>query len=159
MTPVASADIDPKVDGVFRFWNTLQRSLGYLPGRQHFDPAMIHDAVPGALPHIWLLDIEPHPRRFRLRLIGSAIVAAGSPGRVGDYLDQHDTSGRTLEVLNGVVDSRTAYVDAGAPNLPHDTTVRRRHVCILPLARDGATVDMLLCCTTYEQAGSRPFLG
>lgn len=159
LPPHASAII--KV--VHQHWIGLRPAPRILPGRQHFDPAALAAESPEALPHLWLLQIETDPRRYRLRLIGSALKAAGSPGRVGDCIDSIDETGGVVRWLDGICDGREPNYRRGPPKLPHGGHVAELENLVLPLAADGRTVDMLLACTIYHwregQAPQRMMLG
>ena len=130
-----------------RYWLSVHPRHA-LPGRRDFDPA----AVPGALANLVLTEVERAPLRFRVRLMGTAVVRAFGKDFTGRYLD---------EALPGVVDTvihtdRVAVVETGLPSYRHGATampikfdfapIERVY---LPLATDGATVDMILAMTLY----------
>lgn len=149
MTDQAPGEPHPKIARLVAAWRAMAPAPGVLPGRQHFDPM----SVPGLLQNVWLVDVEPGPpRRFRLRLIGGAIVDAGSLIRKGDYMDDPKFSPDP----RGVAAVMNAVVETGQPDWRRGPTVlhHAKHVdtlerVILPLATDGHTIDMLLCMTVF----------
>lgn len=146
----------PRIAALHRYWQQIA-PVGRLPGREHFDPA----AVPRLLPHLWLMDVLRAPLRFRWRLVGTEAQAGKLPLRPGDLLDAH-LEGEELEraatVLREVVESRQPSWARGRPVMPHAPTVLSLERVILPLARDGSTVDMLLGATVYDWAETPPAL-
>lgn len=134
-------------------WQSLAPKLGLLPGRRHFDPL----AVPHLLPNIWLLDVErgeaPGPAwRYRVRLVGGAVVAVGFPARPGEYFDVPRISTDIVAIrqqLDAVVDTHQPDWRRGKPVIDHTTYVDALERIILPLAADGRRVDMLLALTVF----------
>lgn len=104
-----------------------------------------------------MLDVERAPWRFRYRLIGGALPAAGAPARTGDYIDQYETTGTTTARFVRVCVEREPHFRRGPPRLRHTAGVRELESLVMPLASDGRTVDILLCCTVYHwQSGFGP---
>ena len=150
------SDCQPAVAAMYVYW----RRIGppdRLPGRQHLDPAAI---VP-LLRHLWLLDVVRAPRsglrwHFRYRLVGTEI--AQGLGRDPTGVLFHEVWPRTVgrdgvyDDLLRVVEQREARFRRG-PTLYDDT---RSHKWVerilLPLARDGATIDMILGLTLFLPA-------
>lgn len=62
---------DPGLRALYAYWRALGAQNGGLPRLQSFDP--LH--LPKLLPNIWILEVEPHSRRFRMRLAGENINA------------------------------------------------------------------------------------
>lgn len=149
MTGRDQGDPHPKIARLTAAWRDMAPAPGVLPGRQHFDPMR----VPSLLPNIWLVDVLPGPpRRFRLRLVGGAIVEAGSLFRKGDFMDDPRCSPDPRVVVR-IMD---AVVDTGRPDWRRGPTVlhHAKHVdtlerIVLPLATDGHAIDMLLCMTVF----------
>jgi hypothetical protein len=56
---------------LFNYWATLGAHAGGLPDLRSFDPV----TVPGLLPYIWIVEVEPTSHRFRIRLAGESINA------------------------------------------------------------------------------------
>jgi len=126
---------------IFAYWASL-RQAGRLPGRANIDPADFKRH----LPTVSLIDVLDDPRDFRMRLAGTGLY--GVYGR--------EITGRTLGEIYA-----SAAADYWRAEL--DKVVREKrpgvgvhnfawrgagHLSILwlrlPLASDGATVDMIL---------------
>ena len=120
---------------------------GRLPGRQHVWPG---DML-AFLPHVWLLDVVREPLRFRYRLIGTAEVRVLGADLTGQWLDE--AHGETWN-SPPVRDRLRFMVETGRPTWNRSPVLwgpDRSHQlienCLLPLAADGSTVDMILACS------------
>jgi hypothetical protein len=78
-TPPPSAD--QRLQSLCGYWRDLARTAGGLPPLQAFDP--LH--LPKLLPNIWILEVEPETRRFRMRLAGENINAVYGRNIGGQY--------------------------------------------------------------------------
>ena len=139
----------PIVRALYEHWLAVHPPQG-LPGRQHFDPM----AVPALLRNVWLLDVERNPYRFRYRVIGSALIEAGTPVRTGDCLHEalpEPARRRNMETfLIRAVETRTPSWRKGKPTIAHQRFVTELEVIALPLARNGEQVDNLLNATVFH---------
>lgn len=54
---------------LFDYWRDLGMAAGGLPALADFDPLRL----PHLLPNIWIVEVEPESRRFRMRLAGESI--------------------------------------------------------------------------------------
>lgn len=133
----------PNILRLYRYWLDLAPERR-LPGRQHIDPLSFHDLLPG----IWILDVERNPLRFRYRLVGTRIVEASGREVTGLYMEEAHPHVRSMP--SGLA----RYIDAANHGLPsrrkgkatlwqHKDYQQVENI-LLPLARDGETVDMLL---------------
>lgn len=130
----------PGLRALYDYWDGC-RAGGRLPGRQHIDP--LH--IPELLPNLMLFDVAA-PDDLRYRLVGTALVA-----RLG-----RDTTG--LPVRDGylgkdwerILPDYLYVINERRPCLRWNEVLgpRARRLAylrlLLPLARDGARVDMLL---------------
>lgn len=119
-----------------------------LPGRRHFDPL----EIPRGLPHLVLTDVERDPWRFRIRLMGTAVVSAFDRDFTGLYID---------ETVPGMAESlavrhRIEVAETGLPSYRYGTTSVPFRLgfaplerVYLPLASDGERVDMILGMAIY----------
>jgi hypothetical protein len=144
---------------VHRYWLSIHPAVG-LPGRQHVDVL----AIPrNLLPRIWLLDIQPEPFRLRYRLVGTEIVRAIGREVTGQWLDDahpHLESDPTyLARYRGVVATRAPSWRRGLARLWTHQDFREIENILLPLARDGVGVDMLMVCTVLYKRGGQPGAG
>src|SRR5262249_10332384 len=102
----------------------------------------------------WLVDVVDDVRRFRARLIGTALVDAGIPLKVGDFIFDRlmpEVRHRLAE-FESVVRTREPLWYRGPVNLRHDTYVHEIERIFLPLAGDGRTDEMLLCLSLIQRA-------
>lgn len=143
----------PLIAEFLTYWQRIAPASGLLPGRKHFDPL----AVPHLLPNIWLLDVEPGgpagpARRYRVRLVGGAVVAVGFPARPGEYFDDPRVAADVAAIrrqLDTVVETRRPDWRRGRPAIDHTRYVDTLERVIVPLATDGRTVDMLMALTMF----------
>lgn len=140
---------------LYRYWQSVAPAPGVLPGRQHIDPLGIGASL---IPWVFLLDVIRAPGAavdYRFRLVGTSSVA----------LVGRDATGQLASAVFGKVDALfmlTTFdqtVTDAAPTfwiatVPHDrigeVTIHRG---LFPLARDGRSIDMLLCISAPWQAG------
>lgn len=116
---------------------------GKLPGRQHIDPLELRDV----LPHLMLVDVERapgQPIRYRIRLVGTQVVALQGSDATGKYVE--DVLNKGPDIIAGyseILETRQPQYRRGAV-----ATTDRDHLTYqriaFPLAADGETVDMLL---------------
>jgi hypothetical protein len=66
---------------LYDYWRELGHAAGGLPQIQAFDP--LH--LPRVLQHIWILEVAPDTRRFRMRLAGESINAVYGRNIGGQY--------------------------------------------------------------------------
>ena len=143
--PAAPPGYHPDIGDLLAYWRHIHPATG-LPGRRHFDPS----DVTALLPHIWLMDVFREPWRFRIRLVGTAIVAFSGRDTTGRWCDDafpgfenSDAYGPILACArDGVPTVRTARLLVQAVH----RLSQRVH---LPLAADGRTVDVILTLTRY----------
>lgn len=144
----------PKIRRCLDYWQAIRPSGGGLPARRDLDPI----AVPHLLPHLWLLDVEDAPRRYRYRLVGGSMVDAGLGVKRGDYFDEtvrsEDLPG-LLAILDRISEQRVIDWRRGPPALEHDRFVSRLERILMPLAADGDNVDIILGCTVFYWSDGR----
>lgn len=146
---------DERLVRLHAYW--LERHLpgGGLPGRQHVDPLEIGPAL---LPFLFLLEVEDHPLRFRYRLTGTHMVKGigrDPTGRLMESAFPDFMFGRSYPDYPACVRDRVAIRRTGAPT----SVVTRDHIVIdrllLPLARDGQRIDMILGASIYRDTHGR----
>lgn len=119
--------------------------LGKLPGRQHIDPLEFTDL----LPWIMLIDVLPQTAgepRYRIRLMGTEVVAIQGADETGRFVEEVLTGADGAEVVRGcdeILRTRQPLHRRGMV-----ATSGREHVhyerVAFPLAGDGEHVDMLI---------------
>ncbi len=132
----------PLVRQFYEHWLSIAPP-GRLPGRQHVAPEQM---VP-MLSRMWMLDVHRDPLRFRYRLYGTALVTSLHRDLTGQWLDEAQPE----TVYNPMVRDRYRFIaETGRPTWRRGQTLRDRDPvhrmienCILPLAADGTTVDIL----------------
>ncbi|WP_416900030.1 MAG: PAS domain-containing protein [Minwuia sp.] len=115
---------------------------GGLPGRQDFSP----ERLLRYLPQIFLIDVEPGGERFRYRLIGTQIAAWSGGDATGRWLDDPKCGpGRFefIDLVSRVVEGRGPVMTTGKEAL-FDGSAYLFDRLMLPLASDGAVIDMVL---------------
>jgi hypothetical protein len=143
----------PRIRRLYDYW-AAAAPCGVLPGRQHVEPA----DFPDLLPDIWLLDVQRDPFRLRYRLAGTHVVNCVGRELTGRWMDQV----QPLSMAPGYLDRYRDVVETGKPSWrrgPPRLHAERGYSVLenilLPLARDGKNVDMLLALTVcYRQDGT-----
>lgn len=146
---------------LYEYWLDIHPGDDRLPGRQHFDPVELGRRVPQLLQHLWLIDVERAPMRFRLRLVGSAVYMTSPFARAGHCVDEFiDPASRTETLSTAftrLVNIRQPEFRRGRPHVATGRHARELARLSLPLAADGETVDVILNLTTYAwQSIERP---
>jgi hypothetical protein len=130
------------LEEMFAYWAGLRRE-GRLPGRADIDP----NRFKRHLPTVSLIDVQPHPTSFRIRLAGTALYGLHGRETTGLEIEQvyrasEDAVYWRNELEKVVADRRPNFglrsLDAGDQGGLKVLWLR------LPLASDGQTVDMLL---------------
>jgi len=149
----AAGDWHPRIAAVFGYWRTMSPP-GLLPGRQHFDP--LH--IPKLMPHVWMLDVVRDPLRFRYRLAGTREVQTLGRDPTGEWLDDvhpvlKTTPARIARYVFVVETGRPTW-RRGNVTFIHDKDHQIVENIVLPMARDGRSVDMLFCCSVlFDKEG------
>lgn len=134
---------------LYGYWLAKKRQR-LAPARKDVDPAEIRHL----LPHLFMVDVEKQPRRFRFRLVGTAIVSSFGLDITGRYLEEISFSDQAPSVLSHYV----AVASTGEPSCDqvHFTRGGGRYLAyerlILPLSSDGTTVDILLGGICFDEA-------
>lgn len=126
-----------------------------MPARSDMDPL----DIPRILPSVMLLDVLSDPQDFRYRLIGTRWVwhfERDDTGRLMSEVPHQNAPSRVWTACRSVVELRRPLSPA---NLPY---VGRRHgfsaieALIMPLSRDGETVDMLFVTVDFSDDAVTP---
>jgi hypothetical protein len=130
-------------DGLRRLYHYWLQKKGdrRAPARRDIDP----EEIVALLPNVYLVDVEG--ARFRLRLVGTAVVRDYGREITGQFLDQIDLDDHKAEILH-------EYEVAVSRLLPQyhrwdykkdDGRFLRYERLILPLSSDSKVGDKLLC--------------
>ena len=144
---------DARVRQLYQHWLGLHPAGGGLPGRQHLDPTTLPLPV---LPFLWLADVQQVPLRFKYRLLGTEQVRILGRDYTGHWIDEaHPNflgSAAYAQFITAAERGAVGYRNGHTMIiLPKDYRSMER--LILPLARDGRTVDMLLAISVYHKGG------
>lgn len=131
----------PELKGLLDIWNE-KRGGRQMPARADLDPL----DFPAHLGHLFIVDVESAPRRFRYRLIGTEITKIVHRDVTGRYLEevyegQHLVA--LTEFFSRVLIERMPlriYCLTGHPRNP----VYAYDCVLLPLSADGDTVNKIL---------------
>jgi hypothetical protein len=143
-----------RIAAFFEYWLSI-KPVGRLPGRQHFDPL----DIPDIMPRVWMLDVLCDPLRYRYRLAGTKEVETLQREVTGMMLeDVHPHLRGEPEVFGRLEETALR----GLSTYRRGRVVARHHKehlnvenCLVPLARDGRTVDIVVGCSVlYRLDGS-----
>lgn len=141
---------DSRLRDLIRYWLSIHPG-DRLPARQAFDPI----EVPWALANLAMTEVERDPYRFRVRLMGTTMVAAFGADFTGRYMH---------EALPGFERSfsyhqRVEVVETGLPqyrntlpSIPFKLDYAPHELVYLPFANDGVQVDLILTMAIYQGA-------
>ena len=126
----------------YEYWLSI-KPAGRLPGRQHLAP----EDLRASLRRVFLVDVCRDPLRFRYRLVGSEVVWSRQRDPTGHWLDEVHPNGSLKPIL---ADRYRFIAETGCATWRRGPSVWLRDVghcfvenCLVPLARDGETVDMI----------------
>jgi len=146
------AEWHPKVRRLFEHWSTLSPGPGLLPGRQHFDPLSVVELMPD----LWMLGVDEASGRYHYRLVGTRVVEAMGRDVTGRWYDEVHPEAAAhpmAEYLRARILAGEVTWRRGRPWLQVDPEIYEIEQVLLPLAKDGRTVDVLLAITVFIYAG------
>lgn len=148
---VPPADCDARIRRLFDYWQSIHPAEGGLPGRRHVEP--LH--LPELLRWLCLIDVAREPLRFRYRLVGTGQVQALRRDLTGQWLDAALPGFERSAAYPDLVAVATGEIRyrRGRPDIPLEDSDAQMERLLLPLARDGASVDMILGMTLYRKSG------
>lgn len=135
----------PNIGRLLAYWNE-KRGARSMPSRPDIDPVDLKFA----LGDITLIDVEPNPLRFRVRLEGTNAVARSRVDMTGRYVDQLPMA----EYRTQLTESYARIVAERRPDWARRSVVLDQRSYIyevlwLPLSQDGETVNMILVYVFY----------
>lgn len=140
-----------KVIELHDYWR-VARGERRFPRRADIDPA---DIV-RLLPNVMLTEIERDPLRIWYRVVGTAVVARTGLDFTRRYL--HDTP--FAHATSGWPRLYEEMLETGQPIFGRDFVIMpdgtplHSEFCMLPLARDGGTIDLCLAMEDYAAGDS-----
>jgi hypothetical protein len=144
---VAPPIADANLRSLYHYWRELALAAGGLPQIRAFDP--LH--LPRVLPHIWIVEVEPATRRFRIRLAGENINAIYGRNIGGQYFrDVYDpTDLDTIVARYGRCLSQPAIFRATGSVYAAAGRLTAGERLALPMLGRGGITDTLLGATAY----------
>ena len=133
---------DPRLQQGYQYWR--QKSAGKaMPRRADLDPT----EIPKLLPDVMLVDVLPSGR-YRYRLIGTGNARAHGVNATGRYLDEvlpgAEYKNHVIALYDECVQTgRALYSECLFLSPRGEAPERHTKVLFLPLAEDGATVNMV----------------
>jgi hypothetical protein len=120
-----------------------------MPSRADLDPL----EIPQLLPGVFLVDVVPGPpRRFRFRLVGTRIAELEGE-MTGKFLDEFIPGSSGTAMGRQYEDAAEGRIGMRRETLrwhEHERQHINYDVLLLPLSRDGATIDMLFGFCVYH---------
>jgi len=147
---VVPPDCDARVARVLAYWDSIRPAPDRLPGRQHLEPSDLSEV----LRWVWLVDVQREPLRFRYRLVGTGhreVIGADLTGKWIDEVFPDFTLMRGYPEFVAVTQGEVSYCRR-APEIRVGKKYVEMERLLLPLARDGVSVDMMLGFTLYTRA-------
>jgi hypothetical protein len=145
---------DPILREALAYWQR-KRGERAMPCRRDIDPAELPFWL---LPHLQLTDAIEGGRRFRYRLVGTAIVGAFGAEFTGKHVDELP-SGNGLDVAHAfydtVCDAKQPVFARSAYNATKGVS-RITNRLLLPLSEDGREVSAIAGAVTFEFARPLP---
>lgn len=143
------AHCDRRLVQLYEYWRSISPREEGLPGRQHFDPL----DIPALLPWVWLVDAHRDPLRFKYRLMGTEHARLSGRDVTGRWMDEVHPDFAQLDVYPqwvAVVERAELGYRRGPPLFPLRDEYEEMERLLLPLARNGADVDMVLAMTVHH---------
>jgi hypothetical protein len=144
---------DERLRSLFAYWRALGDAADGLPAVQAFDP--LH--LPKLLANIWILEVAPSTRRFRMRLAGENINAIYGRNVGGQYFrdlfEPNDLEGIVARYTRALGEPAIYYA-TGAVYAAAGRLTTGERLGLPMLGRSGIT-DTLLGATVYGARSER----
>ena len=143
---------------LYTYWLS-KRGTRAMPSRADIDPGELR----ALLPHVLLVDVIEDGKDFRYRLVGTELERHFDRAVTGRLLSEL-VSGAYLDYmrslyLSAVIEGVPVYsansFDDGRSGFALIADFKRTYRLMLPLSRDGETVDMVLCGQLFESIRDR----
>jgi hypothetical protein len=144
-------DCHPKVRALTEYWLSIHPERG-LPGRQNFEPC----DIPTLLPSIYLVDVRPLSGNLTFRLMGTGLVKLFARDHTGQPFESAYDSGQRSnsyrDIREMIADKQPRWRKAPGYFMKDRDHLTLERV-VLPLAADGATVNIVLGMILAHTAG------
>ncbi len=121
---------------LFQYWDE-KRGHRSAPSREDIDPAQMVEF----LSNVFLIDVEEEPRRYRVRLMGTALDHWYGRDLTGCHVDE--ITDQVLAALDELVTTWEPWLVSGEYVKKSDRAIVYE-LLALPMSSDGATVNMIL---------------
>jgi len=139
---------DARIAQLYGYWLSIRPPPELLPARHDMSPT----DIPRLLPWLWLADVH-RGRRFRYRLVGTVHVDAFGSNTAGHWYDEahpHFQRSTAYPQFVAVAERGKVAFYRGPPAFLIHAPWKIIERLILPLARNGRDVDMLLGITVLD---------
>lgn len=145
--PTADPIADPLLRQLYDYWQK-KRGNRAMPSRADIDPAELR----AVLPHLMLTDIVDGGRRFRYRLVGTAVAESFGKNMTGMHIDElmTGTYRQFIEGLYRDIVEKKRPVYSESTYFSHQSAQMWAQRLMLPLSDDGVTVNMVLSGQTFR---------
>ena len=133
----------------FAYW-TARAAGHFAPRRAHIEPR----DMASLLPHLHLYDVIEGGISFRLRVMGTALVAAigaDQTGRILTDTDQDLPARRAMAAMRDVVAGKIGVRTSASRVAATKPSVLAVESLWLPLSEDGVTVSQILGCSIMSE--------
>ncbi len=141
----------PKTQALHAYWRSRAPGPRLLPARSMIDAA----DIPNLLPNIFMLDVIEKPLRFRYRLAGTRLLYAGDRELTGMLMEEAHPNlflAQPYPDYPACVREHRVSCRLGAPVFDWDREHVRIERLLLPLAKDGRKVDVILGLSIFFDA-------
>jgi hypothetical protein len=145
---------DERLRSLYDYWHALAVAAGGLPQVQSFDP--LHR--PRLLPNLWILEVAPDTRRFRMRLAGENINAVYRRNIGGQYLGdvfQPSEIALMVERYSRALTEPAIVRAIGAVYVAAGRLTQGERLALPMVGRTGLT-DTMLGATFYDEHTVQP---
>jgi len=151
-TPPVLADVRLRL--LYDYWLALARAADGLPPLQAFDPLRL----PKLLPNLWILEVAPDTRRFRMRLAGESINAIYRRNIGGQYFSdvfQPSEVALMVERYTRALSEPAIVRAIGAVYVAAGRLSQGERLAMPMIGRSGLT-DTMLGATFYDERTVEP---
>jgi hypothetical protein len=144
--------IAPALKTLFAYW-AAKCAGRFAPTREDIDPK----DIPAILPNIHMHDVLDAGKAFRVRLLGTQIVAAVGEDQTQRTFTETDDDllgARMFVVQRAVMEQRRPIRSTARHTAARHLDFLSAESLCMPLSQDGVSVDKLLACTIFSQPRS-----
>lgn len=153
------ATMSAELRDLLGYWEEQRgRRNGAVPHRNSMVALELAERCPALMAHVWMLDVERDPWRFRFRMVSRSIRQSGADAgivQVGRYLSDLDGKRDWHPLYLAMVrvcETGAPDYRRGIPNITPQPGVATLERLSLPLAHDGRSVDVIFSATLYRRA-------